>query len=238
MNRFLLTLIPILFLTYCGFSQGTEKEGSRILFHGVVMDANSESPLPGSQVIINRSFASVSDGEGKFAFYVYKRDTVVFKRLGYKSAVLLVSDTLAGKEFIAGIYLHTDTLSIGDVIIVPRLTTLKSDLMNPRPAASKEAENAKYNMEVSAYQARIGVNKLGDPALNYESIRQQQKNDAYSKGQIPSDRIVGLSPFLLIPAAYLLIHGLPEKPAPLQPHLTEQDVNQLHNQYMKTLRKK
>jgi hypothetical protein len=202
------------------------------------MDAKTESPLTGSQVTINRSFASVSDGEGKFAFYVNRSDTVVFSRLGYKSAVLFVSDTLSGKEFIAGIYLHTDTLSIGEVIIVPRLTNLKSELMNQRTEAGNETENAKYNLEVSAYQGRITQNKLGDPAINYELIRQKQRNDAYSKGQIPSDQIAGLSPLLLIPAAYLLMNGLPVKPAPFTPRLTEQEINQIHKKYVETLRQR
>jgi hypothetical protein len=69
-------------------------------------------------------------------------------------------------------------------------------------------------------------------------IRQRQREDAYSKGQIPSDKMVGLSPLLLIPAAYMLLHGLPEKPPPLQPHLTEQEVNEIHKRYMESIRKK
>lgn len=238
MKKYFIALFLIFILTCQGFSQISGREGGLILFHGMVMDAKTESPLPGSQVIINRSFSSVSDGEGKFAFYVNRSDTVVFTRLGYKSATLFVSDTLSGKEFLAGIYLHSDTLTIGEVVIIPRLSTLKSDLFSPRAEASTVEENAKYNLAVSAYQGRLTSDKLGDPAINYELIRRRQRNDAYSRGQIPPDRILGLSPLLLIPAAYLLMNGLPEKPAPFQPRLTENEVNQLHNKYMETLRKK
>lgn len=234
MKRCLIALIPFLILSSCGLSQVPGKEGGLILFHGLVVDAKTEVPLQGSQIFINKAFETVSDNEGNFAFYVNRRDTVVFSRLGYKSALLFVSDTLSGKEFIAGIYLHSDTLSIGEVIIVPRLSTLKSDLLSPRDPASKVEENAKYNLAVSAYQGRITQNKLGDPSINYELIRQQQRNDAYSKGQIPSDRIAAISPFLLIPAAYLLINGFPGKPAPLQQRLTELEVNQIHKKYLET----
>jgi hypothetical protein len=236
MKRVIVILFAYFMLICHGFSQGYGKERGLILFHGMIMDAKTESPLAGSQVIINRSFASVSDVEGKFAFYVNMKDTVVFSRLGYKSTVLYISDTLSGKEFIAGVYLHTDTLSIGEVIIVPRLVNLKSDLLRPRPEASADVENAKYNMAVSAYQGRMTSNQTGDPALNYELIRQRQKNDAYSKGQIPSDRIIGISPLLLVPAAYLLMNGLPGKPEPLQPYLTEQEVNQIHRKYLEKLK--
>jgi hypothetical protein len=38
----------------------------------------------------------VSDKEGKFSFYVNRRDTVVLTRLGYKTVNFIVSDTLTG----------------------------------------------------------------------------------------------------------------------------------------------
>jgi hypothetical protein len=154
--------------------------------------------------------------------------------LGYKSTILYISDTLTGREFIAGIYMSTDTLSIGEVVIFPRLRNLKSEILNPRSELNPKIENAKYNLEVSTYQGKMGINKLGDPASNYELLRQRQRNDAYSKGQIPSDRIAGISPLLIFPAIYLLMNGMPEKPAPLQPHLTDQEISQIHKKYLET----
>jgi hypothetical protein len=68
-------------------------------------------------------------------------------------------------------------------------------------------------------------------------LRNQQKSVAYTKGQIPPDRIVGLSPFMLIPAAYLLINGLPEKPSPLKPQLTEKEVDNIHKKYLEKIRR-
>ena len=212
--------------------------GARILFHGMVMDAQTQVPLSGSQIIINRSFTSVSDDEGKFAFYVNSNDTVVFTILGYKSTTFLVSDTLKGREFIAGIYMHTDTISIDEVVIVPRLVNLRSELFTSRTETNTQMENARYNLEVSAYQGRISRGKLGDPASNYDLLRQKQKIDAYEKGGIPSDRILGVSPLLLIPAVYLLMNGFPEKPEPLKPQLTPQEVVMLHKKYLETLNKK
>ncbi len=37
-----------------------------------------------------------------------------------------------------------------------------------------QLENAKYNLEFSAYQGKITQGKLGDPASNYEFLRQKQ----------------------------------------------------------------
>jgi hypothetical protein len=225
-----------IFLIFCItqgiFCQQKGNNDSQLLFHGLVMDARSELPLRDAQIFINRAFRSVSDENGKFAFYAVRSDTVIFRILGYSETRLFIRDTLSGNEFVAGVYMNPDTIAIPEVVIIPRLNKLKSDLFSPRSEASREAENAKYNMAISAYQARVNQNKLGNADANYEVIKQRQKDAAYTKGQIPSDRIVGLSPLMLIPAAYLMIHGLPEKPPSPKPYLTEQEVNEIHRRYL------
>jgi len=224
------------FLLIIRLSYGQEalNAGNALLFHGIVMDAGTRTPLAGSQIIINRSFESVSDHDGKFAFYVNRLDTVNFSMLGYKPAIFYISDTLRGSEFIAGVYMHTDTLAIGEIVIVPRFRNLKSDLLNPAGKPDPQMENARYNLELSAYQGKITQGKLGDPASNYEFLKQKQRSEAYSKGQIPSDRILGLSPFMIIPAVYLLMNGFPDKPPALQPSLTDQEVRMIWKKYVET----
>jgi hypothetical protein len=238
MKRYsLIFIIPVLIINSLS-GQVPGDADSKMLFHGLVMDAGTLDPIEGSQIMINRVFSSVSDNKGKFAFYLSRRDTVIFSMLGYKSAVLHISDTLTDREFIAGIYLHTDTLAIGEVVIIPRFSNLRSEIFISHPETNQIMENAKYNLEVSSYQGRVSQGKLGDPSLNYEVLRQQQRVDAYSKGQIPPDRIVGISPFMIIPAAYLLMNGLPGKPPPLKPKLTEQEVDQIHKKYLETIRQR
>jgi hypothetical protein len=238
MKRHIILLVIALKVFFPASSQVLNTGEGMILFHGIMLDAGTEAPLPHSQIFINRVFSSISDAEGKFAFYVNKHDTVIFRTLGYSPALMLINDTLKGKEFLAGIFMHPDTVNIPEVVIVPRISSLKSDLLRPPPEASKEVENARYNLAVSAYQGRVNQGKLGNPSMNYEMLRQQQKNDAYSKGQIPPDKMVGLSPLLLIPAAYLLINGLPEKPAAVKPIVTDQETDLIISRYMELLKKK
>ena len=116
---------PALLLLICVATfpvKGQEKEESsiKILFQGVVFDSKTLETLPNSQVSVNRSFLSVSDMDGSFALYVNVRDTVRFSRLGYKPESIVISDTLVGKQYLAGIFMNSDTLSIGEVVIVPR----------------------------------------------------------------------------------------------------------------------
>ncbi len=158
--------------------------------------------------------------------------------VGYKSAVFHITDTLAGSEFLTGVYLKADTITIGEVIIIPRLGSLKYEILNNQVPVSPEIENAKYNMALSAYQGKVSQGKLGDPATNYGVLHQKQRTEAYERGGIPSDRIVGLSPFMLLPAAYLLLNGLPPKPAPMKPSLTRQEIDQIHKKYLEGINKR
>lgn len=230
---FLILSLSVIFQT--GIGQTTENAGSKILFRGLVIDASTLLPIANSQILINRSFTSVSDYDGTFAFYVNKKDTVIFKSLGYKPATMYVSDTLTAREFIAGIYMNSDTLALGEVVIIPKFANLRSEIMNARSKTSSVMENARYNVALSAYQGRNSQGSLGDPATNYDLIRQKQKVDAFERGGIPSSQMVSLSPLLLIPGAYLLIHGLPEKPPALKNKISDEDIDQIYNKYLQTL---
>jgi len=238
LKRFFITLSFLLIIPQSGFGQESKDPGLRILFQGMVMDAKTLSPITNSQILINRSFSSVTGVDGAFSLYVYRMDTVVFKSLGYKATTLYVSDTLKGREFNTGVYMNTDTLSIGEVIIVPRQSNLKSEILNGRSKVPSTMDNARYNVAVSAYAGRNSQSKLGSPDANYDILRSKQKVNAYEKGGIPSDRIVGISPLLLIPAAYLLIKGQPERPAPMKRQITDEELDQINKKYLETLKQK
>jgi len=238
LKRFFKALSFLLIISQSGFGQESKDLGLRILFQGMVMDSKTLSPITNSQILINRAFSSASGMDGAFSLYVYRMDTVVFKSLGYKSTTLYVSDTLKGREFNAGIYMNTDTLSIGEVIIVPRQSNLKSEILNGRSKEPSTMDNARYNVAVSAYAGRNSQSKLGSADANYNMIRDKQKVDAYEKGGIPADRIVGISPLLLIPAAFLLINGPPDRPAPIKRQLTDGELDQINKKYLETLRQK
>lgn len=224
----------ILICCTAGFSQVQGPGEGRFVFSGVVRDASTTEPLPNTQIFVHRSFVSASEQDGTFAVSVSRGDTLVFRLLGYQPAYLYVSDTLTGKEFLAGVYMKTDTLSIGEVIILPRPVNLRTEIFKPPAAPTQEMENARYNMAVSAYQGKMSVGKLGDPASNYSVIHQQMRTYAFEKGTIPSDRIAGFNPLMLVGAAYLLLNGLPPRPAAMKPDLTKQELEQLHQSYLKS----
>jgi len=230
-------LFIILICNTSGYGQSLKTQENKILFSGIVRDASTLSPLPNSQITVNKSFVAISDEEGTFSIGVSRRDTVVFSILGYQPAYFYVADTLTGRNFMAGVYMKTDTLSIGEVIIIPRMESLKYDIFKA-PESTPEMENAKYNMAVSGYQGRMAISRLGDPESNYAVIHQNNLRNASEKGTIPSDRMVGLSPFMLVGGVYLLINGLPQRPAPMKSNLTRQELDQIHKKYIETVSQK
>jgi hypothetical protein len=216
-------------------SQIKENSNDKILIRGLVLDASTLSPISNSQIMINKAFTAVSSVDGSFFFYVSIYDTVSFRSLGYKESVMTISDTLRGTEFITGVYLNTDTLSIGEVIIMPAYKNLKSEILNSKSKAPIGMDNARYNVAVSAYQGRNSTGVLGNPDDNYAALNRQQKIDAFEKGGIPSNNMVGLNALLLIPAtAYFFLHSSPEHAPPMKPELSENEVAQIHKKYLET----
>lgn len=228
---FISICLTIIFSSVSG--QVKDNAAIKILFQGKVFDAGTLLPLVDTRLSVNEQFTSVSKTDGSFALYVNIHDTLAFTRIGYRPVMVVINDTLVGKQYIAGIFMNVDTLDIGEVIIVPRNSSLRSAIMNARSTTSPEIENARNNVAISAYQGRTTTGKLGDPASNYQLLRQQQKINAFEKGGIPSDRIAGISPFMLLPAAFLLFNGFPESPDSFKPDISDDELNRIMKEYLK-----
>ena len=238
MKHLLLILSSVFIISCSVFGQAKQDTVQSILFRGVVMDATSLAPISNSQIMINSLFSSLSREDGSFSFYVNWNDTVVFRSLGYKPSSLFISDTLKGREYITGVYMNTDTVNIGEVIIIPGFSNLKYEILNSKYAVPADIDNARYNVAISAYQGRTSQPVLGNPIDNYNVITQRQKEYAFEKGTIGSEHILGFNPLIFLPAAYVLLHGLPEAAPPMLPRLSNEEVDKIHKKYLESLNKK
>lgn len=233
----ILSIFIIIGSLHSGFSQQRLPGTKPILFRGVVIDAVSQERLPGSDILVNRKMTTISAEDGTFSFYANKKDTVKFRMLGYKAMTLIVNDTLSGREFLTGVYLETDTTLLGEVIIVPKIANLKAEMISPKIRNDQQLENAVSNISTASYVGRTTPAKLGDPIANYSYLKQKNKMDAFERGGIPSERILGLSPFLLVPAAILLINGVPETPPLPKAQISSKDMDELRKKYLESAKK-
>jgi hypothetical protein len=203
------------------------QQASPILFHGLVLDAETRQPLKGAHYNINNRMAGAADESGMVSFYARRNDTVRFSCVGYKDFNMIIGDTLFAQEYVAGIYLTSDTLMIPAVVVMPRLGNIRAEIMAAKPGADQEMVNAANNLRISTYQGLTGANELGDPSSNYEVLRHQQRIDASEKGGIPSDQMVIFSPFVIIPIVYILAKGLPQDPAPPAPYISPAEMSRI-----------
>jgi len=203
------------------------QQTSTILFHGIILDSGTHEPLTGAHYINMHSSAGAADSRGQVSFYARPRDTVTFTCVGYKDFRMVISDTLYAREYTAGIFMSTDTLIIEGVVVVPRLVNVRAEIMADRPPADQEMINASNNLKLSAYQGITSTAELGDPVANYELLRQKQRTDAIERGGVPSDKMLGLSPFTILPLIYILAKGLPEAPKPPAPYISSREMQQI-----------
>ncbi len=222
-------LLFLLFITAVWLPDVTAQKHWPILFHGVIFDADTRQPLPDAHYLIRGRTAGATDSRGMFSLYARWNDTITFTCIGYAAYSMTVQDTLHAREYTAGIYLTGDTTMIPAVVVIPRLGNIRAEIMAERPGPSQEMINATNNLRMAVYQGLTNAPELGDPAVNYELLRQKQRLDAYEKGQIPSEHMVGLSPFMLIPLIYSIAAGPPETPDPPAPHISSRDMDYLRH---------
>ncbi len=226
-----LRLLPLLLLA-AFMTRGAEAQKQQsMLFHGVILDADTREPLTGAHYAVRNRSAGAADSRGMFSFYARHNDTVSFTSVGYRTFIMSVADTLTAREYVVAIWLSSDTLMIPAVVIMPRLGNIKAAIMSEPPATNQELINASNNLKIAAWQGITSTSRQVDPASNYELLRQKQRIDAYEKGGIPSSQMVSLSPFTIIPLIYILATGLPEDPAPPPPYISVRELEKLRNMH-------
>ena len=177
--------------------------------------------------MISGRTGGATDSRGMFSLYARHHDTITFTSVGYREYRMIIRDTLRSREYVAGIYLSSDTLMIAEVVVIPRIGNIRAEIMSERPPADQELINATNNLRLSAYQGLVNASKLGDPDTNYELLRQKQRYEAYEKGQISADQMLAVSPLTLIPLIYILAVGLPEDPEPPVPYISVRELENL-----------
>lgn len=203
-------------------------EKAAIQVHGVVVDAQTEAAIPNVQyTLFGRGGGGVTDAFGQFLLFAYKGDSIEFRMVGYKPSLLRMTDSHNLSGYLVLIAMVSDTLSVGEVVILPQVPDLRTMANTPTILDSRQYENARSNLAMSVHQGLTGTPKLTDSRDFYEVLREQHKTEAYEKGGIPSDKMVALSPFMLIPAYYLLMNGFPDDPKAPAEKISNRDLERL-----------
>ncbi len=231
----IMILVMMLYLPVLKAQQAVSDD--YILLHGTVMDARSTEALSNVHFILNNSYANITDQEGGFSLFLKHSDTIRFTYMGYQDFIFTPGDTLKeGNIYTAGIFMQSDTLVVGEVIVIPRIPDLRAGMLGGSPELSQEERNARNNIAVSVYQGLNSGERLDNPSANYNMLKRKQVLDAYEKGAIPSDRMIGLN-FLTLPAVLIkLFKPAPRRPDPPRPLIKQKDVEKMKEIYRRNLK--
>jgi len=135
---------------------------------------------------------AASDHRGIFSIISAPGDTVFFSAIGYKSTLLTIPVTSTGDHYITDVIMVTDTIEIGEVLVLPWKTysEFKRAVLENKPA-DPLMENMEYNLAM--VQQQIWSDMSPTPGQAYRYTVQQISDNLYTRGQSPANNL--LNPF-------------------------------------------
>jgi len=135
---------------------------------------------------------AASDHRGIFSIISIPGDTVFFSAIGYKSTLLTIPVTISGNHYITDVMMVTDTIMIGEVLVLPWKTysefkraVLENKTIDPLIA------NMEYNLALIEQQ--VWSDMRPTPGQAYRYTMQQMSDNLYTRGQMPTNNL--LNPF-------------------------------------------
>ncbi len=135
---------------------------------------------------------AASDHRGIFSIISVPGDTVFFSAIGFKPTLLTVPGSAEGNHYITDVMMVTDTILIGEVIVLPWKTysEFKRAVLENKPA-DPLMENMEYNLAM--LQQQIWSDMSPTPGQAYRYTMQQMSDNLYTRGQMPANNL--LNPF-------------------------------------------
>lgn len=162
-----------------------------IQFSGIVVDADSLTPLPYVAIVVRHTQRGVySNMQGYYSIVVQPNDTVDFFALGYHQGSITLADTFKTDQFTAVQALRIDTILLREAVIYPWPS--KEQFKNAFLTASiagDDLERARANLS-QAEMVRVAQNVAMDAGMVYTSTMQQQTARNYYAGQKPPNNLL------------------------------------------------
>jgi len=135
---------------------------------------------------------AASDHRGIFSIISIPGDTVFFSAIGYKSTLLTIPPNISGNHFITDVIMVTDTIMIGEVLVLPWKTysEFKRAVIENKPV-DPLMENMEFNLALVEQQ--IWSDMRATPGEAYRYTMQQVADNLYTRGQTPANNL--LNPF-------------------------------------------
>ncbi len=131
---------------------------------------------------------AASDRRGIFSIISIPGDTVFFSAIGYKSTLLTVPVNLGGDHYITDVIMITDTVMIGEVLVLPWKTysEFKRAVLEDKPE-DPLMKNMEFNLAL--VQQQIWSDLSPTPEQAYRYTVQQMADNLYVGRQGPANNL-------------------------------------------------
>lgn len=132
---------------------------------------------------------AASDTRGIFSIISEPGDTIFFSAVGYKPTLLTVPSRLMGTSYITDVRLMTDTIMIGEVMILPWKTysEFKRSVLQNKPD-DPTYRNLEENLALVEQQ--LWSDLRSTPGQGYRYTVQQMTDNLYTRGQTPYNNLL------------------------------------------------
>lgn len=183
-------LIGALIVFACLRASGQEEQKVKFIqIDGLTNDEHG-SPVPGVSIWSKHLHrGAASDSRGIFSIISIPGDTVFFSAIGFKSTLLTIPSNLAGTNYITDVRMITDTILIGEVMVLPWKTysEFKRAVLENKPE-DPMMKNMQYNLALVEQQ--IWSDMRSTPGQGYRYTMQQMSDNLYTKGQGPVNNLL------------------------------------------------
>lgn len=191
-----------LFVCFIGvflWANGQKINPDTIKITGIVLDADSLHAMSNVHIISHKKKGAITDAFGQFSFKINKRDTLTFSYMGFKDFIFVVPDTLKIHNYIAGIILNKDTVSLSEVIILPWMNKKQFKQQFIKNEPDRNTVNATRNLQIAGHAARAYAPQWTTDAMIDMQLKQYAMDVEY-KGMLSPNQslnVIGLAQLII-----------------------------------------
>lgn len=210
LNSILVILILLILNSLGNNTEGQVIPGmtnKSVFITGITYDSKTLEPLSNANFRINNKNSFATNEAGRFSFYGFPNDTIVFTYMGYQPSRLVVPDTLKSEEYVIGVFMQEQSIKLAEIIILPRMVST-SIMITPVKTDQMTMDIAQNHVDEAVVEGLTRAPKVYDADMNTrKAMRTNQMRTEYKGMLVSPENSFGMSTQSY--KTYNMIYGSP-----------------------------